>query len=543
LRHPFAPIYAALVLHIAACRSDSTASVEALDPEGQAGDAAPGDVDASRDGADEAPDAQAENPTASCENPPRPLLEPGLLPVCPGCAGAARCVPRQLIAERAPDMVERLAACNDQAVCLPDPVITSMGFYAPETCRSLNEAEGRCLSECLPAVASQRDILPQAGCGEFERCVPCFDPLSGEPSGACEMPCDPGPREPEPRLFPRCCEEAGLCVPSALVPAEMRGLLGRDGCESEDALCAPEALTEADARPVTCSSLAGAEGRCLAACLPPIAERADELPQSACATGEVCAPCFDPFTGEETSACRVRGDAPTQSPVLFATCCGGLGACVPPALVDGQEAAMLSADSCAGAGELCVPRAFTDRAYVPPSCRSIGDAEGRCLPACLLEGLAQGASLPQATCQSGELCAPCYNPQDGAPTGACALRGDAPREPPVRFDTACCGQSGLCIPGELAGSGADMLPADRCASEHGSGWLCAPKSVLADPSRRSDPFESCRMNFGLFRAGRGKCVPQCMIDAKGWVKRLLQRSSCASGELCVLCSLGGVPGC
>jgi hypothetical protein len=150
--------------------------------------------------------------------------------------------------------------------------------------------------------------------------------------------------------------------------------------------------------------------------------------------------------------------------------------------------------------------------------------------------------LPEAGCQAGERCAPCFNPIDGKPTGVCAIRGDEPQEPALTFDTSCCGTSGLCIPDELS-SGKASLPVDRCGDALGAGWSCAPKSVVKDPTRAADPFASCKIDLGLFSAGHGKCVPNCMVKTKDWVKRVLSRSSCASGESCVPCSIGGVPGC
>lgn len=546
------PTYAALARQFAlllftACGSDPVATQPLVASDGSVpSDASSAEADAA-DAPEDAggaapPDAQASGLPAECRAPQATPFDPTLLPVCPSCAGGARCVPRVLLGARSPAVLEQLAACDAQSVCVPDPILTSLGFYNPQRCESLNAAEGRCLSECLPAVASQRDILPQAGCDAHERCVPCFHPLDGKPTGACAMPCDPGPSDPTPRLFPSCCGDAGACLPMSLIPEDQRALLGRDSCEAEDSLCTPHLLRDSEMRPASCNSVAGAEGRCLPTCLPTVAARAANLPQDSCADGEVCTPCVDPFTGADTGACRLHGDAPAREPRVFAQCCGGVGACVPAELVPASDAQRLSRAECGDAASLCVPRAFLDEAHVPASCRSLADAEGRCLPACLLGSYGE-VPLPQGSCADGELCAPCYNPVDGSETGACALRGDRPREPAVRLDTSCCGTSGRCIPEALAGASGSALPADRCESELGQGWVCAPKSVVEDPSRRQNPFASCKMNFGLFKAGRGKCVPQCMIDAKGWVKRLMQRSSCASGELCVLCSLGDVPGC
>jgi hypothetical protein len=467
-----------------------------------------------------------------CVVPPKPLIEPSLLARCPNCAGEARCVPRVVLETQAPEMAAKLMACDDDSLCIPDPLITSMGFYKPDSCRSVNDAEGRCLSECLP----------QASCGEGNRCVPCFDPISGNETGACSLTCDPGPTEPAKPLT-QCCHGLGLCVPSGLVPADQAARLGADSCGEGAGLCAPRVLMDAQSKLAQCTSLGGSEGRCLPSCLPQVADQADRLPQDSCAEFEVCAPCFDPFSGADTDVCRLHGDAPTRPASPFPHCCGELGTCVPKSLVSEGDAKKLPQDSCDPASAMCVPNAFLDESFVPQSCRSLGDAEGRCIPGCLLPAGQKTELVPQSSCATGELCAPCFNPIDGAATGVCVLRGDAPKEPPVRFDTACCAQSGRCIPEVLAGAQGKVLPADRCQTEHGDGWLCAPKRVIEDPARASNPFEGCKIRLGFFSVGRGKCVPNCMIETKGWVKRLLQRASCDSGESCVPCSLGGVPGC
>jgi hypothetical protein len=547
LRHPtLARWLAALALCTLGCASSQDETSQSLnsgsaEPDGaSAPPAQPPDAGALAAG-DAASECMGGLPHACCE-PPTVAFDLALLPACPNCGGGAHCLPRTLVEQRVAELSDRLGACDESSLCVPDPFLRSLGFHAPPSCRSLNDAEGRCLSECLPEVASQRDILPQADCAAHERCVPCFDPLHGGETGACGLTCDVGPSEP-PRTLARCCGDAGRCVPEALVPEAERARLGKDTCEAEAALCAPALLMDESARPTVCSSLAGSEGRCLPSCLPEVASRASELPQDLCAAGEACVPCTDPLTGEDSGACGLHGDAPREPPQLFASCCGELGACIPAELVGERNPGPLEREECESPGDLCVPRSFLDAGFVPPSCRSFADAEGRCLAACLLPELDRSVPLPQASCAQGELCAPCYNPADGTATGACSLRGDGPREPPVRFDTACCGTSGVCIPGALAGSGANVLPADRCDDEHGDGWLCAPKSVVDDPNRASDPFQSCKMKIGFFSAGRGKCVPQCMIDAKGWVQKLLSRSSCASGERCVPCSLGDVPGC
>ena len=56
------------------------------------------------------------------------------------------------------------------------------------------------------------------------------------------------------------------------------------------------------------------------------------------------------------------------------------------------------------------------------------------------------------------------------------------------------------------------------------------------------PLQRARSTLACSRVGRGKCVPNWMVEANGFVKRLLQRSSCESGSPCVPCFVATCPG-
>ena len=102
--------------------------------------------------------------------------------------GPAHCVPKRDIVAR---LIDQLDACDDgESVCMPDPIIRGGGEYVPPSCTSsVGNAPGVCLSTCIPLVADnpQAALLGQDGCGEGELCIPCKNPLSGEPTGACEL--------------------------------------------------------------------------------------------------------------------------------------------------------------------------------------------------------------------------------------------------------------------------------------------------------------------------------------------------------------------
>src|SRR5262249_49286320 len=100
-----------------------------------------------------------------------PVIDPSTLPAC---AADAHCFAAALVpdAERA-----QLAPCGDPSqLCVPDLFLTTGGNFIPATCRSINDSEGRCLSQAIPQVASQAaELPPSTTCGVDEACVPCYN--------------------------------------------------------------------------------------------------------------------------------------------------------------------------------------------------------------------------------------------------------------------------------------------------------------------------------------------------------------------------------
>ncbi len=215
------------------------------------------------------------------------------------------------------------------------------------------------------------------------------------------------------------------CLPSSLIPPDNLDDLA--DCDANNK-CVPDLLIETGGNfiPETCESIAGAEGRCLATCLPAVADQADLLPQSTCAAGERCAPCYDPFDATETGACRQSCDpGPTEDPVTFTRCCGDRGSCIPAGAIPPDDAENLDADTC-GANLLCVPDGLADGTFMALSCSTslissiFGSAyePGACLPDCL--PATDNFSIRQDGCPDGFKCAPCLDPLNGGdPTGAC----------------------------------------------------------------------------------------------------------------------------
>lgn len=398
------------------------------------------------------------------------------------CGDTGSCVPTSMVPTNYQSMLGTDTCTGTDVLCAPD--VLADPTYIPPTCTSVAGAEGRCLAACIPQIAAQASLLPQATCAAGELCAPCFDPILGQSTGACEINGD-APANTTPTLFPECCGGEGSCIPVDLLTDAQKTQLGADTCTNGD-LCAPKVFAAPGAQATPCDSIDGAEGRCLPTCVPMVEQQASRLPQSTCPSGDLCAPCYDPITGADTSACTQNGDSPTRPKYTFPLCCGGLGVCVPTNLVPTAQQSMLGVDTCTGTDVLCAPTSLTDPTVKPDTCYSFEPQhrEGRCLPACIPQVQTLAAQLQQETCASGELCAPCYDPRTGDPTGACDINGDAPVDPnPGPFVTCpavnafcvllpiCTPCDGRCVPSYIVPSDqASLLVQGQCQT----GELCAP---------------------------------------------------------------------
>lgn len=166
-------------------------------------------------------------------------------------------------------------------------------------------------------------------------------------------------------------------------------------------------------------------------CVPEIQTKAAFLPQDTCPDMHLCAPCFDPVTGDSTGLCEFNGDTPTDAPVVFDECCvqtspAGApvtyGTCAPAEILPPDKADLLIAETCTQEGTKCVPLEFVenpDFKFAP--CIATGllgmSRPGGCVKDCLVTGIQQSVSS-QSTCPEEEICAPCTGPL-GKPTGVC----------------------------------------------------------------------------------------------------------------------------
>lgn len=240
-----------------------------------------------------------------------------------GCSQAA-CVPGDLIQQFVPTAdLTLLATCDASTYCLPIDFIATTGDFQAKPCTSLVGAEGRCLSTCIPQVAERMDQLPVADCAMNERCAPCYDPITGDDTKACEQGCDMGPTQPAV-TFASCGNGLGLCVPGELVPPDLQSSVPVADCTQEGFVCAPTThVNDINAQFDTCTPTSdllmaappldgpnGEKGGCVPAYLvenfmPPPPDGA--VLQDDCPDGFLCAPCTNPLANQEpTGACPLQ---------------------------------------------------------------------------------------------------------------------------------------------------------------------------------------------------------------------------------------------
>ncbi len=233
-------------------------------------------------------------------------------------------------------------------------------------------------------------------------------------------------------------------------------------------------------------------------------------------------------------------DPPEQDMTPPASCCGGVGTCVPSEYVPTTLASQLDGEEC-GEALVCAPNtALFIPDALPGSCRAPGDLEGRCLSICLPAVAAQADRLDQRGCDRDERCVPCYDPLTGADTNACRVSGDEPREK-ARTYQRCCGaqdaELGTCVPLQLLTSAQiDSLPVESCRQP---GTRCVPSGLLDG----SDGPEGCTVRGLLGERSQGACMAECFLPLAA---RLLSAANgCEGGERCIACANldASIPAC
>jgi hypothetical protein len=197
---------------------------------------------------------------------------------------ALKCVPRS--------STDDDAGADDDAGS--DPALASCRFMVSAT--SSVDYEGRCIPSCFLTGDPSTANLAQSTCADDNTCVPCYSPITGASTGACNRPGD-APVDPAPAGFAECGDGAGLCVPGGSSGAMLPQLTCDDG-----QVCAPKSrVLDQGACFPRCESAFG-PGACLAAFV--VGDQASLLTMATCMTAEVCVPCISPLTQMPTGACN-----------------------------------------------------------------------------------------------------------------------------------------------------------------------------------------------------------------------------------------------
>jgi hypothetical protein len=235
---------------------------------------------------------------------------------------------------------------------------------------------------------------------------------------------------------------AAHCVPKSAVPASVPLELLAE-CDDTTTVCIPDDYTASFGKFLakSCTSLLGAEGRCISTCIPQVNGLMDVLPKDVCGDNERCAPCINPNDGTETGACS-QGCDPGESqdtkdhPIVFEKCANGGGVCAPKSIIPQDLTGELTQMTCPSTDQVCAPIQKTQNLkYNFPECTpsnafvlalatpGMNGQLGGCVPEWLADSnLLQGIFMAQDTCKTGEKCAPCNNPLHlDAPTGACPV--------------------------------------------------------------------------------------------------------------------------
>ena len=384
----------------------------------------------------------------TCEGPLGPPIAAsqltGMTACCQAEAGKAHCLDAGHVPEELKPLV---ATCDSGGYCIPDNFLETGASEPPQTCTAFG-GSGVCLSRCIPQVAENAGLLRQDTCaGADELCVPCISPLDNMPTHACDLltlakcvgddsggggggnatACDDPatcnyeancPPLIDPTSLASCGADAHCLDPALVTDPAQASRLGK--CSDGTKLCVPDAFIKTGGKftPATCSSIGGAEGRCLSRVLPDVKAQDALLPQDTCATSERCTPCYDPITGNPTGACSLSCDTgPTKPAVKFDQCCSARAHCVPDSAIPDAQEDNLDNDSCSD-GNLCVPDQILLNQTIPTCTANsliLGNYTGVCLSDCFSFGI-QGLALSRGSCASNYKCAPCT--QNGQPTGA-----------------------------------------------------------------------------------------------------------------------------
>jgi hypothetical protein len=78
--------------------------------------------------------------------------------------------------------------CAAANLCVPTQKLVTPNYTFPRCVATilLTSGPGACVPDCLPAAQGLSGVvLSSAGCLAREKCVPCTNPTTGSPTGAC----------------------------------------------------------------------------------------------------------------------------------------------------------------------------------------------------------------------------------------------------------------------------------------------------------------------------------------------------------------------
>lgn len=264
-----------------------------------------------------------------------------------------------------------------------------------------------------------------------------------------------------------------------------------------------------------------------------------------------------PAAGSGGNGTECAGGGPTLTPMDPSTlpACGAAvcadspnAHCVPQDKVPANVAAQLA--KCADGASYCVPDPFIKSGGAPPpTCKSLSGADGVCLSVCVPQVKQYESLLPQDTCAADERCAPCVNPLNNMPSGACDIGkatscggsdGGTTSGPPAPAPPMCpysgpplvdvttltaCGAGAHCVQTALvpAAMAAQLAP---CAAP--AGTLCAP-DVFIQSAGNYIP-KTCASLDGA----EGRCLNVVIPEVESQAAQLTQ-DVCAASEKCVPC--------
>jgi hypothetical protein len=257
------------------------------------------------------------------------------------------------------------------------------------------------------------------------------------------------------------------------------------------------------------------------------------------------APAFPEFPGSTIELCP--GATPVSLPIDTFEKCNLTGCqlahCVPSSAIPADVPKELLG-TCNAPNTLCVPDDYTASfgKFLAKSCESILGAEGRCISTCIPQVNGLMDALPEGGCGENERCAPCINPNDGKPTGACTQGCDPgpsqeTQSNPAVF-TTCANGEGRCVPKAIIPAALlSQLVQGTCPSIE---EVCSPLEKSQNlkynfPScKPSNPFVGILATPGP-NGQLGGCVPSWLADSNPFEGIFLLQDTCAAGDKCAPC--------